>query len=496
MNKENKHNDIDSFFRSRMLNENIDKNEWNVPSDDLFDNAIKSIEQNDKQRTPWFKLRWLLASFLFILFAGLGILIINQQNEVNTLTQQLNDLNKSLQQKKAIEKEYDHLGSNDLKALDIETTIEAEDLNEIVSNEITGKNKKTKLLAGSFSNKVKFAEPSNSSFSKVLEESKQFNTDNFAGVPVPQMPKFTLEKNQSLLSVLTKNNSIAHSQPVGSLGLTNLNYERIFENKTIQLVEKNTEQTKWSAFVYAGHSLSSFDMRGSGISNVDLTEYDQFYGGWQFAGGVSYDLNKKNFLKFDITYNRTQNHSLYQSVESYDSSNEFINVNGETIYRSDMTIQTPLGIIYDQMEMDVTGQTLSNGEQMTNKTHIHQRLNFLSLNAEISHRLYQLNQFELLVSVGLSLNRMMNCNQDLEISMYHDQDMMGSQNYSYQSIENIRTYFAGSHLGINARKSFANRTFIQIGANYNRFLNSLNQSGDNQTFLHGFSGSLVMGYKF
>ena len=98
-------NKLERFLRQQLQNYEAAKNEWNVPPDDVWDNALSQMNESKKKRKYRFVWFWL---FGLLIVGCIGYYVFHKEKQLKNLNDKLNSTSIALE---SVQKEIDDLKS-------------------------------------------------------------------------------------------------------------------------------------------------------------------------------------------------------------------------------------------------------------------------------------------------------------------------------------------------------------------------------------------------
>ncbi len=502
MSKENKYNELEQFFRSRLRNPKVEPEAWNVPDDDILSGAFAAMDKEVKEeKKKGFPLMYILAPLLLFVFTFLAFIIFNQSKQVENLNKELAHIKTQQNTEQVVASEDAQINKNIQTIAAQEEALEANQYTQSINADAA-----QNLEDRSFTRRK---HDSNNSFAfsqKVnnprLDRNANLAFNNDANYFIGKTKETSIVAEEKASSTFN-NNIIAKAFELSQVGPKPMKplvrpLRILTLNSFLEEKESTSTPSKWRAYMSVGHLYSSFKMNAISNANYTLEDYDKYYNGIQFLVGSTYSVNEKFSLSFDLGFRGIHNKSTFTKINSYDSANEFYSAENELMYRASFDITSPLGLFSDEMELKMDGIDMSEGDPMKNKTNIHQILRVANLSTALNYELFSSGNTSLNASVGLSFNRLFEARHKMTVKMYDGAEEMDNKLFQYNDLNLLRPFFWESNIGLNLRRDFANNIFLNLGANYHRSLHSLTRANANnaKTTLHGFNSSISIGYTF
>jgi len=494
--------ELDHFFTSRLRKSAGDSNGWDVPDDLVLENALDQVNApiTRKKRRPF----WLWISFSLVFLSAVLYLLLKNNNQIDLLNQQVSELS---HQNTNIEKTKNTIPNEEVTSgeritnikktptsiipetvIKKQTNLETSSFNFTSNNATTPVKIVTEISLIAEGQKVSKESIPNSHFTS--RNAKNNIVQSFKNTPIHKAILVDKEaKEFETLSVLPY------------LGYASLNFEM---NPFLALgnpeVEKNlSDKSKLSAFLTIGHLYASLQMTDLPQVDYTLTDYDNYYGGWEIGGGLTYELNSKNSLSAVLSYSVIDNESRFTENTAYSKSQEFSNGQGELLYNTTLEIVSPTGSHTEDIVLDVTNENFQDGETFNNQTSIYQDFRIASLTGYGTHQLFTCSDFSFNVQAGVGLNMITSTNQKMFINMMHDDHTMMSKTVSSTERYALKKLYLHGQLGLSIEKPISQHWFIGLSSGINRSLTSIRKKENNndpKTYLGGIQSAINVGFRF
>lgn len=496
--------ELDHFFKKRLAQKDIVSNGWDVPNDSVLDNVLQTVntpKENKKRRPIWV---WLSLSGLILI--SFTYFLLDSTNEIDKLNQQITELSISSE---------NHLNSRQSSSENLIIPI-VEKASEN-SSPIVNQNSKEPQNSGN----VKLA-------SVIKTKTINQKTKSFSDIKKPasssSLKKGLFNSNISNQDGLSYNNNVVNKSLVKNIPIVEKSSEALrsislleylpfleFINLTVishpsltmndPVIDKKEENSieKISGFITLGHLYSSLQMTNLPEVDYSLTDYDQFYGGWNLGTGIQYQISEKVQIGGSLNYSVIKNESNFEEDVAYLKSNETTSTGGDVLYNMSLDIVSPTGSHSEDLSMDVTNQDFQDGELLSSRAHIWQDFKTISLTGYGSYRLFQLNDITLDLQGGLGLNYLASANQKMELDMMYEQDMMMSKTIITENRYDLEDFYINGQLGLRIQKPISENWFLGINSGINRSLTPIrkdNSFNESKTYIGGFQSSINLGYRF
>ncbi len=533
--KENKYTELDKYIQSKLTDDHADENGWNVPSMSVLDGALDSmsspnIEPNETlNNTSIFAnfRNWFILLILLLAIAGAAWFVTKDEQN----TQQIRAVEQTKNQaqtSKSATKLITTTTSQETTKVAAETKpLAAIEKAKSVKRDKTKTNKQQEKT-NKTTNKTK-ASTSNADTS-IRPATKIDGANIFASLPheakaTTAINKNLVNKNNTNILALVANeiqeepaenvslNVKEETKPLSKVRehlvismLSHMPQEIVsnVDNKLnvnhLQLVELDKPvQNTGRYFVEAGYSLSSLSMKNMEGQAFELTEYDQFYSGYSLGIGYQQILNDKLEIIYDASYNRINNHSLYQAEMAYDAQNSYMNGAGELMYKAAFAVESPMGGFNEEVAFRLEDNATADGEMLENKTHISEVYQIVRTGGALKYNFLGNHRIQFYAKAGLGANYLLAIDQQMDAKVYRDGTMMMNKEIENKLEENINRFFISATVGTGFSFQLSDHISSGIELGYQKALSNLREApstGDAKTYLNTINVSAQMNYMF
>lgn len=466
---ENAYNELDKLFQSRLKEQRSGSEEWNTPSDDVFEKAMAQIEPK-KDRKPFFL--WFLLPLFFL--AMLGIILFQHQR-VQDLEEKIYSLN--------------HKDQVTLSNSNSETTenTNISDGNGLTRTENAEVFDTKQIEDGEEGPSIMKDIPSNQNITVansvkpdiLTTENSLHNRD----IHTPKNNSFTL--NQDELNN-TSENLNEFSSPVSF----DRNFETLNALSGIQsrldyihdlqappvLHQPHLNNEKGGGFypmLIWSSELSTIHMTNLPVATFSLKAYDDYYLGYAFGVGLSQGIKNKWRLDYALTYHNQYNQSHFQNELLYDSSKEVQQTNGNVEYTADVQIVSPIGGHDEKVSLQLRQSQIQDQEKLINDTYIDQKYHSLGLSLVPNYQFSNNDKIDFSVGVGARLHYLFGFNETMYLSLYHDGNHLASEEISSDQSSMLNRIYGGLYGRADFKYNINDHYSVGLQSGYYRSLTSL-----------------------
>lgn len=508
----NKYTELDKFFKSRL--NKAPETDWNTPPFSILDDALDQIAMQEppKRRVGFL---WFISGAVML---SVIVAVVYNIHRINHIQHDLTRLQSSKIQN-VDESEINKLQHSDALKKYEESYANVVSPSEVISPKVVltenyeakGMTFNESKLERSLVNKKRISPVDkknelNTQLSHALTKSDDLELTS-RGISNSQ-----LSSGQSLSQddrsyvfiplISTKNNQALPSQSIGSVhSKDSLISSDIQLNPVLDPNNDNDNKNNnpLSLFLTTGVLQSCIKMTNVTESSYSLTEYDQWNTGY-FAGlGLLKRVNNQFTLSTALTYNRTNNNSLFQDNMNYNIDNMITQPDGSVLYESNIYVESPMATYNDKIALRLLDDQVANGEVLNNKTKIKETYHYLKLSANIGYELFNINKLRGAFSLDLGINYMIAANQSLNTQIYHWDDMIMTNLLENEIGSQVNRLHLSSMLRFGLDYSITDKMLLGVELGYEKGLSSMRQYSNSslpKAYINSIRTGLRLGYSF
>lgn len=489
-----------SDFKDRFDQESNSDLGWNNPPDFLFEDAINSVNNQNKKKRK---------SMLFFLLAGIILLgiFVNQYyfaNRIENLESQVEKISATSLKKEStspvninVAPVSEELKVEEVKAeVAIETSVNGYLQKDIIDEDIT-----TSI--------TNISEPEANPLNQSFYETKQSGTVSVSANtklqrqhiertsttnPSDSTPKEGV--SNSLLSAVSALPSIT-AAGVSSLRLEYnpllVSLDRVPDVKTIAADSDLTAQLG----LRLERNISTLIMTAP-LGAQNLTLYDNYYNGIGLQVDYSMPLSSKLDMISSVSYRKISNESLAENTLSYQKGTEVMMPGQMAMYEMDNEIESPLGTLEERMQLVVDPSTTQDGDALHQSISLDQCISVIGLASGFSYKLLDNSKLTWAASVQPSLNIILGMESKMH-SHYEMHDiMMGESEVKLEEANNTRKLYGSLNLGSSISYKLSRDYQLSFGGGYQRGLSSLRQdmTSSSRTYLSSWTSYIGLSKSF
>lgn len=479
-----------SDFKDRFDQESNNDLGWNNPPDFLFEDAINSINNQNKKKRK---------SILFILLAGFVLtgVMINQyyfSNRIENLESQVEKISAV----ESTKSEVSSAGtlSADQTIIDTEQVIVAKKAEESVTSKSLAKEKTTSIMVGSEKEADlldNFSVEKRKSRSALISEKNQLKKQSV--ITTPRVTESNKEEI-TLLSAIPTLSFITRASV--SILLMDDNSRQIVLDRTPD-IKASTPVSKLQSRIglRLERNISTLRMTAP-LGTQDLTLYDNYYSGVGVHLDYVLPISSKLELVSSVSYRKISNESLAESTLAYQKGIE-VDMPGEmAIYEMDNEIESPLGTLEERMQLFVDPSLTKEGDMLQQSISLDQCVSIIGLSSGFSYKLLDTQKFTWAASAQPSLNIILGMESNMH-SQYEMHDvLMGESESKLVEAANTRKLYGSLNLSSSFSYKLSNDFQLSFGLGYQRGMSSLRKDMNNSsgTYLNSWTTNVGISKSF
>jgi hypothetical protein len=487
---------LNNFFRKNLEDYSPDAS-WNVPNDDVFINAIETVNKDSKPN------RKLILLFLFFGFiAAFTLFEINRENKIDSLETTIVNLEEQIE-------ELNHQNNEDEEnIMQSDNSIKSIDQNVDQKHANSSNVKKEIAISNSSpeSHSITHHQIINDNLEVVIPEVDpkvdELINDDFKSVTpsyISSLLSKPTEPTEESLAANPKNilrQLLAINQiPKQITSLLGNTIEKNIDLSPYILDKENINHNKWTIGAAFINNISWLSMTNvPAASENALTAYDQTHHCSGFKIAAEYQINKKLSVYGDVGYEGYKNQSDLNTDFFYDEKY----VNSNDIFETEIDLLNPLGDFSSLATFRVHA-SMNQNDVIVEETKIKQSLNVLTLKSGINYTLFDSKKVFAKVGLGVGIAAKTKLNNEFNVSLYNNNELMTNYSEETESMKGVNNFFIMGEAKATLGYKLSDKFNITLESAYNRSLSSLRDSAPAngpQTYLHALSLSTGISYNF
>lgn len=489
--EENKHTELDKFFKSRLESTAQSENGWNIPPLSILDQALEQVPAPAKPR------RRIGFFWIFGLAALLGIstLCICNAIKINAINSEISSIKNNQTSKADIASSS--LDNKDTTPVSVINKIQIEEVTQEVSssNNIATLNNSNNLKQTEAKSFIPTTTPSKERNN--TKPGKQVQLNKAASINTVSVP------SQSKVTPTARQRDILQSpQEIIAIYSDTLAYEALgvdISLDSIIITEHITNKTSASVFITGGLLNSCLHMTNIDAGPFSLTKYDEFYPGYYFGIGAYKPINNSLNLYGTISFNQITNQSLFENDITYNNANAIQHTDGSMLYQSEFYMETPMASFNDNVAFRLLDNQIVNGETLNNKTNISETYQILTFTIGVDYELFQSKKLSGLFSTGLSSNYIIGIDQTMDSKIYRQDAMMMDKTLAVDLTSTVNRLHLSGRLNLGLQYDLTDKVYLQLNGGYEKGLTSVRKHSLTslpKTYISSFSSGISLGYTF
>ncbi len=470
------------FLRSKLNDSANFAEEWTTPPGDVFDQAMQEVGWLRRKRRRKLLIPWILVLGLLIMMSG-SYLIYTQLIQTKEKVQQLEGRVENLES--TVEMANIPNASNDAKLGPVDKE------SPVSSNQVTLPNQIYNKVHDRFQNPIsnrgqilgqELPVEALQSGQAAFEETQKQQlgmADGRASIAVDDLVMIS----QRMPSLLTLDAPVIQSD----LGITG---HPKMEGKY---------KGRYLVSLSAGQNFSSFSMTNTGGSDASLTRYNRYYSGAGLSISLEYILNDKWSFTLSGAYSQLNNRSLLVYRMNYNSSNEHSDPAGNSIYETELTLETPLGSLRRSAEVPMSDLKMNDGDKILSSTTISQDLKVTTSQAGVRYYLARAGKWQAFSGIGAGLDYIIRSDSDMHSEISMKDHIMKEMDSSTSELDYLQKRYATAHLEAGLKYQVGNRVNLLVDTKFRQSLTSLRDPGHDKgpkTFLQQFRTAIGVELEF
>lgn len=518
---------LESYFKKHLSDENPAEENWNVPSEEVWNNVLPEIKKKRGLFIPW-KYLYIIGALLFV---GLAIILwpvvfsedVSEQELLstpipNTISNQENpgastknqaglpsittvDVNQgsSLQKSKSSLDESNQLSVGENKQGETISVAQYIDQNkQQLENEILKENIPADKV---YQNTSKYTIKSSGTIitpntTADKEQQKLSDEKNLAMLYDDNPTK--LERDEIYIAYLEQrktNNLSSVDELNDNPGFTRqtVDIPLEFDKKKLEPFD-NKRKVGIGAFyapTWNGTSLNGNPQTGE-IQTSDMLLYS---GNWGFD--FKYFISNRFAVVTGVEKSEIKSWSKSLVDFSYDTSTEHSMPDGEKENTSAVPMQTPFGEIETEVTYRFAGdQQIPDGEVMNSELETHQEIRYLSIPLGVEFNILRFSRFSWFAEAGVRYNRALKDATQFSSRILHGGDDMAVVDEKMMSYPTYTENFMNFYIGTGMNYQFSSKFQINASGRYFGNITDVNLQGNMSTYVHGYSLKIGILYLF
>lgn len=498
---------LESYFKKHLSDENPAAENWNVPSEDVWNKVLPEIQKKRGLFIPWKYFYFLgivlVAVLAFLLWPSgegdfdpqkdsLTIVDETEQSSINQISETKDSETLTSEDYKNTTNSADN--SKNQFSINPDETLNQTNLENTQSNnqlaEINSTNKNIPNQTGSETDQTGFGKNTFEGNLSGNEKAKNINA-LFTGFSSSDQ-----EQNNQISKLSGKSiESISLTGTVAPLEQTAFT-STVEPEKITSKKEPFDNKGKFAIGAYYAPTFTSTYLSGELSSGFLKTGNQYLYSGnWGFE--INYFLSNRLTLVTGIGRSEIRSSSTSLIEFPYSTANENAMPSGDKENTSLVPMQTPFGEINTEITFLVPGNVqFPDGEPMQSEMQTEQELRYLSIPLGVEFNVIRFSRFSWFVDAGLQYNRALKDATQFHSRILHegdDMEVMYEQMTSHPAYtENYLSFYAGTGMNYQFSKSFQ----LKASANYFGNITKVNIQDNLSTYVNGISLKFGLVYIF
>ena len=507
---------LESYFRKHLKEETPGPEQWNVPSDSVWDKVQPGISKRKGIFIPW-RYFYIFGIGLVLMISTLVLwpenkedLLVNK-NDARTksgLTEQIKttgnvsgvsnekELNNSLDNNSGIESSSSTTSS---KNINTDATL----IQRTAENKTDSKTSNDSQQAGSSTNESVSTAPlivieqenqnySDASVIIVTDDGSGNNTENLPGTLSTDDNYSTNanvdETNSRVEAENLESNVFVYSSSIdyfpinqGFANLKGYDYLNAQKAKPIPF-----SQGKFGVGAYYTATYTSTEVTG-----LELPANDQMGSVWLFSSNWGFDfyyyLSYRFTLVSGVGSSEIRSWSKTTSQFNYDPSTEHDMGNNQTANGTEQTSPTPFGALSSEVVYSFPSDAnIPDGELMESVSETFQNIRYLSIPLGVEYNLLNQEKSLWFLETGINYNLSMRDQTELLPQILHEGEEMNIMDSKITQDPDYENNYWGFYIGTGYKYPVSKRIQLSGTVRYNRSISPLKSIGSTTTKVQGY----------
>ena len=515
---------LESYFKKHLSDDNPAQESWNVPSDNVWDKVLPEIQKKRGIFIPW-KYLYLLGALIIIsgivLYWQYGTEENSNDKELTFTTDQtdktLDNLNIQAETNNKTGNQYNELNAKpntvstsekyaNLKegsVLKSQNNLRADQEIQTNNRNAETKNENNYQNTGNLKNDAQYTETSvsnkdlqtalNSEKTNTITEDKKDQLFIYAD-------KQPFEKSEYFneINMLSKNDI-----PRFTVSADYTLLERNFNTESPVTLEANHKESspfnnkgKVGVGAYFLPTFTSTYLTGD-LSTGKLETSNMYLYSSNWGIELRYYLSNRFTLVAGVGQSEVRSWSKSLVDFDYDSTNEHIMDTGEKENTSSVPMPTPFGEIGTEITYRFPGEeNIPDGETMQSELETHQDVRYLTVPIGAEYNIIQFSHFNWFAETGVRYNHALKDAASFSSRILHhghDMDVVGEEMMGHPT---YKDFYFDLYLGTGINYQFSDSFQINGSARYFNSITNVNFQDNMSTQVRGFNFKIGISYLF
>lgn len=520
---------LESFFKKHLSDESSGEDDWNIPSDKVWENAIPEIQKKSGVFIPW-KYIFIFGVIAIFGFASLLVLWnlqpskdlineekfeINNENRNTNIVASFDTVNNEITNSINTYLSESFLHNNELSIDKSETALVVENNQNFQDNtdlksRINSKKEKKEFLEKNEMFQQNIAENSN-----LLENSNSNNSSDIIGIENVSEKNNNLETETNTILLDSAESKVVSfstqeiiQQPKENKSDSSYSYSNQTSETTklgvdvsdlkedIKLQNSFNKKGKIGFGLYFSPTITATSLKGDMISGIINTSPVFLYSS-NYGLQVKYYLTNKLAIIAGVGKSEIKSWSKSSVNFNYNSNTEYLMPDGEKENSSQIPMPTPFGEVNTEVTFRFDGnEQIQNGELMQSQLETHQKILYLSIPLGVEYSIVNRNKINWFAEGGIRFNRSVQDGSEFTSRISHlnnEMKVMGENITGNPDFKDIYfNYYLGTGLGYQLSETFQ----ITAAGRYFGNIDKVNLQDNMTTNMKAFDLKIGINYFF
>ncbi len=507
---------LESYFKKHLSDDSTDGDDWNIPSDNVWKNALPEIQKKRGIFIPSKYIYWL--GLITIVGLVIALLLWNQNSDVIFINNEISETDI-----------MDNNNSNQIilsDSISAEPQIDSESIDNSIQLDVNSQDSEDNKIDLTKSNSLslkKTAPKEKSAITSMVVDStsdKEFNSVKNNEYKGDITTTLVADKQNEAIIVITENDDsgsktteppVRPSPTADSSNIQKPDYTTIIQSEIsnndimnvvedIQLENKDFKpilfKGKLGIGLYYSPTLTATYLTGDLVSGIEKTKPVYLYSG-NYGIEIKYYLSNKFAIVSGIGRSEIRSWSKSNADFNYNSATEHVMITGEKENTSPVLMSSPFGTIETEVTYIFPGSDeIPDGEPMQSELETHQDVKYLTIPIGAEFNMINFSHLSWFAEGGISFNYATKDATKFNSRIIHygnDMNVVGEEIIGQPT---YKEYYFGYYVGIGIKYSLSNKIQLNSSLRYNGNISPVNKQDRMSTNIHAFNLKIGFSYFF
>lgn len=517
---------LESFFKKHLSDESHGEDDWNIPSDKVWENAIPEIQKKSGVFIPW---KYILI-FGFIALLGFASLLLmwNFQHSKDIINEENVEINNENGNENIVAS-FDTINNKDKNA---NNTVLSENIENIT--DLTIEKSETAIALNQNIQEDKYQKPeikSKEVKKDILNEkaiiqqnvvenlilleniekniySENFKFENVSSKNSLETKASTTFLDSTDLEVVSFITQVIIYDSIGNKNDSSSFYSNKTEvttklstdvsdlNENIGLQKSFNNKGRLGVGIYFSPTFTATSLKGDMISGIINTSPVFLYSG-NYGIEAKYYLTNKLAIVVGVGKSEIKSWSKSSVDFNYNSSTEHLMPGGEKENTSQIPMPTPFGEVNTEVTFSFDGsEEIQNGELIQSQLETHQKILYLSIPLGVEYSIINRNKINWFAEGGIRFNRSVQDGSEFTSRIIHLNNEMKVMGENITGNPDFKDIYFNYYLGTGLSYRLSEKFQISTSGRFFGNIDKVNLQDNMTTNMQGFDLKIGINYFF